>query len=271
MRKINDGDGARDANLADLVREFEIDVDYLDRADIDRTEWELLTNQYAYIKFGLILEKVKKQCMWKRCTQKFRDFRAFCEQKISLTIWQVNNAIKSAQAASRLVFLGFTQLPKNASQAIKLADLSLERLCEVWGNVIKNTQGHKITADAIEREICPDKVAISETLRLPTHIANGLRQQAIDRGLTLNEYLAEIASGESVDEGIEVSSIEADRSSSIEINDAMTAIIDRVEYQWLKPAIGPQKFLDNAIDSFDRIMTGLLGQHPKPAARSSYE
>ncbi len=255
MRKIDDGDRLRPAHLGDLVIEFEIDVDDLHRGDMDETEWVLLTNQYAYIKFGLILEKVRNQSWWQRCVEKFSNFRQFCEQKINLTIWQVNNAIKSAKVAQELVFLGFEQLPKNASQALKLADLSLDRLGEVWGNVIKNTQGHKITADAIEREICPDKVAISETLRLPTHIADALRQQAIERGLTLNEYLGQIANGESVDEGVAVSSIEVPSEDESKVLDSLDRQFRRVE---------PKKFLEQSIDSFDSLMTGLLGKIPSP-------
>jgi hypothetical protein len=85
MRKIDDGDGLRDYNLADLVLEFETDVNYLDRHDIDQAEWELITNQYAYIKFGLLLEKIRNQTWWKKCNvqKNFLTFAPFVRRKLT--------------------------------------------------------------------------------------------------------------------------------------------------------------------------------------------
>ncbi len=61
------------------------------------------------------------------------------------------------------------------------------------------------------------------------HIAEALRQQAHEQGLTLNEYLAQIATGESIDqdapsdrssEETEVSSIEV-TNDEVEVLDAL--------------------------------------------------
>jgi hypothetical protein len=143
-----------DFSLRNLVAEFEIDVSYLCPGDIDEAEYELLSNQYAYIKFGLILEKFRNQCWWKRCSEKFQDFREFCQQKVKLNRWQVSNAIKSANVAMRLVFLGFSELPRNASQALALADLSLERLGEVWGNITQDIAHQSYSLlDSLARQI----------------------------------------------------------------------------------------------------------------------
>jgi hypothetical protein len=257
MRKIRDDDGVRELNITDLIAEFEDDVRDLDSDDMDGTEYQLITSQYAYVKFGLILEKIRNRSWWAKCTEKFKDFRQFCQTKVNLNIWQVTNAIKSAQVAVKLAWLRFTELPRNASQALKLADLSIERLGEVWGNVVASCEGHKITALAIESQINPDKVATSETLRLPRRVADALRGQAIAAGMSLSEYLEELASidVDRDDEDIELV------SQPIEINAEMSAIIDRVEYQWLKPA-APKQILSSAIDSFDRLMSDLTGIIP---------
>ena len=213
-----------DFNLGNLVAEFEIDVSYLCPGDIDEAEYELFANQYAYIKFGLILEKFRNQCWWKRCSEKFQDFREFCQQKVKLNRWQVSNAIKSANVAMRLAFLGFSELPRNASQALALADLSLERLGEVWGNITQNIASHKITTDVIKREISPDAQPLASTIRIPTVLLERLREQAENVGLSLNGYLEQLADGQS-----------ADGSRDIDpepLTDEQVACLDRLELEW---------------------------------------
>jgi hypothetical protein len=252
MRQIKDDDGQmRSLHLGDIAIEFEEEV--RDIETIDDAEYNSVTSQYAYIKFGLVLQKVRNQCTWKKCAQKFADFRAWCEQKVKLNIWQVSNAIKSARVAMQLAWLGFTDLPRNASQALKLADLSIERLGEVWGNVLKNCQGHKITALAIEEQIDPDKQRKTENLRLPRAIAERLRQQALEAGLTLAEYLDRL-SGEAPIEETEPP------TAATELNEEQLAIIDRVEYQWLKPRAEIfETFARRAVCDSNRLMSDLVG------------
>jgi hypothetical protein len=199
MRKIDDGDGIRELNTRDLVIEFQDDVLNLDRDDIDDIEWQLVQSQYSYIKFGLILEKIRNRAWWNKCTEKFQDFRQFCQMKTNLSIWQVINAIKSAQVAVKLTFLGFDELPRNASQALKLSELSIERLAEVWGNILAKCQGHKITADAIAREINPDAQPMRSSVMLPVELADKLSREAVMRGISIAEYIGELMDLEQAD------------------------------------------------------------------------
>jgi hypothetical protein len=155
----------------------------------------------------LILEKFRNQCWWKRCSEKFQDFREFCQQKVKLSRWQVSNAIKSANVAMRLVFLGFSELPRNASQALALADLSLEWLGEV-----------------IKREISPDIQPLATTIRIPTVLLERLREQAQDVGLSLNGYLEQLADGQSPDGGRDV--------ETEQLTDEQVACLDRLELEW---------------------------------------
>ena len=224
MQTIIDNDELIDFNLENLVVEFQIDVSYLCPSEIEKAEYELLANQYAYIKFGLILEKFRNQSWWQRCHEKFRTFADFCKQKVNLSRWQVVNAIKSANVAIRLVFLGFSNLPRNASQALAMADLSLERLGEVWGNITQNLPQHQITTDVIKREINPDAVSLASTIRIPTALLGRLREQAQDVGLTLNQYLEQLADGQS-----------PDGSRKVEIEpptDEEIACIEQLELEW---------------------------------------
>lgn len=225
--------------------EFQDDVREIET--IDEAEYNSVTSQYAYVKFGLVLQKVRNQCMWAKCVEKFADFRSFCEQKVNLNIWQVSNAIKSANVAVQLAFLGFTDLPRNASQALKLAELSIERLGEVWGNILQKCQGHKITAAAIEGEINPDKQSKTETIRLPKAIAERLRSQAIDAGMSLGDYLDSLTGELDDDDEPEAT------AAACELNAEQQAILDRVESQWLKPKA-------EIIDTFDRLMDNLVGR-----------
>jgi hypothetical protein len=261
MRKINDEGDIRELNITDLIAEFQIDVQDLDSDDIDDTEYQLITNQYAYVKFGLILEKIRNRSWWVKCREKFSDFRSFCQSKVNLNIWQVANAIKSAQVAVKLAWLGFTELPRNASQALKMGDLSIERLGEVWGNVVASCPAHKITALAIESQINPDKQPTSETVRLPARVADSLRGQAIAAGMTLTEYLEQLAFPEDDDDSIEQPEM------PIEINAEMSAIIDRVEYQWLKPS----NIIDRTVDRFDNLTIDLIGQFIPPVRKVANE
>jgi hypothetical protein len=213
-----------DFRLEPLVVEFQTDVSYLCPGEIEQAEYELLASQYAYIKFGLILEKFRDRSWWKRCHEHFTDFKDFCKRKVNLSRWQVVNAIKSANVAIRLVFLGFSNLPRNAAQALAMADLSLERLGEVWGNLTQNLAHHQITTDVIKREISPDAVPLASTIRIPTALLSRLREQAQDVGLTLNQYLEQLADGQSPDGSQEV---ETEPPTEQEI-----ACIERLELEW---------------------------------------
>ncbi len=263
MRKIKDDDGVRELNLTDLIAEFENDVRQLDSDDIDDTEYQLITNQYAYVKFGLILEKIRTRSWWNKCAEKFDDFRSFCQRKVNLNIWQAANAIKSAQVAVRLAFLGFTELPRNASQALKMSELSIERLGEVWGNILKKHQGHKITASAIEDEIKPATRNAIENLRIPVDVADKLREQAIERGLTLNEYLGQLANGEP-DE------VEPIATTPHDPDPELAAIVGKLDRQFARVgSIGRTQIIDRTIDSFDRLMSDLIGGFIPPAVRKA--
>ena len=263
MRTIDDGDVLREYNVRDLVELFQDEILEIHKSEVDDWEADLMTNQYAYLKFGLLLERVRNGCWWNRCKEKFADFRSFCQRKINLNIWQVANAIKSANVAVKLAQLGFEQFPRNASQALKLADLSIERLSEVWGQVIKNSEGHKITALAIESQINPDKKSINSTLRLPTSVIEDLTEQAMEYGLTLQEYLKRLASGEQFDPGHEAESTEQIDPVAVEILDALD-----LKFQSIEP-IEPKKIIETAVNEFDRLMDNLIGQFIPPVRKAT--
>jgi hypothetical protein len=250
--------------LSDLISEFQNDVLWLDASNMNDVESQLMVSQYAYIKFGLILEKIRNQCFWKKCLEKFSDFRHFCQVKANLNIWQVTNAIKSAQVAVRLSSLGFSDLPRNASQALKLAELSIERLGEVWGNILAKHRGHKITASAIADEIAPAVRNAIETLRIPVDVADKLRRNAIERGLTLSEYLGQLANGEP--DGVEPIG-EGEREGE-EIGREVIDALD-LKFRSHDRQVSAKNVIEASVAGFDALMEGLIGQFiPPPTKRA---
>jgi hypothetical protein len=267
MRKIDDGDTIREYNTRDLVQLFQAEILEIHKTDVDDWEADLMIGQYAYVKFGLLLERIRNGCWWNRCVEKFSDFRAFCQSKINLNIWQVANTIKSANVAVKLAALGFEQLPRNASQALKLADLSMDRLAEVWGNVIKNNEAHKITALAIESQINPDAQPLKAKIMLPVDLVDRIHHDAAVAGLSVADYLAGLVTGEDPSETQPQGEPEPVDPVVEEILDAL----DR-KFQAIDRPVEPKKFIETATDTFDRLMNNLVGQFIPPVhQRVSHE
>lgn len=264
MRTIHDpnDDVLREINIHDLLDEYIDNVMDLDRHDIDRNEWELLNSQYAYIKFGLILERFRNESWWNRCKEKFTDFKNFCQSKININTWQANDAIKSAHSALRLAKMGFSQLPRNASQALALANLSLDRACEVWENICEKFASHKITAAVIKNEIAPDAQPLKAQITLPTVLIDRIHHDAALAGLTVSEYLAGLVSGEDMSPEPPQSQTE----SQGEFTDEQVQILDTLDRQWkaIDKPVEPKKIIEVAVDSFDRIMNDLVGRFIPP-------
>jgi hypothetical protein len=216
--------------FGDMIAEFSNDVLWLEKSDTNEIESQLMKSQYAYVKFGMLLERIGKQCIWKNWAEKFTDFRQFCQTKVNLNIWQVSNAIKSAKVALQLSFMGFEELPRNASQALKLAGLSVERLGEVWENILKKCAGHKITAAAIEQEIHPDAQPMRSSVMLPVELADKLSREAVMRGISVAEYIGELMDLEQAEDNT------VDREALLpNIEEEIADLLDRVEAVVIQP------------------------------------
>ncbi len=138
-------------HLLDLIAEWKADLFDLNFKDVDG--WNdgnrvVASAQYAYIKFGLILEKIRNECAYKYCEDKLKTFAQFCRQKLKLTVWQANSYIEAADTAMYLADSGFEILPKNYSQAAVLTKAKkLETgyyqdhpvLEQIWGTLVANT------------------------------------------------------------------------------------------------------------------------------------
>ena len=241
-------------NLPELISEIQEDISYLHPGDMVDIENELTRSQYGYIKFGLILERIRNGCFWKACSEKFLDFKSFCIAKTKITIWQCLNAIESAQVAVRLNSLGYSDLPRNASQALKMSKLSIEELDRVWADVLTQNPDGKITALAIDWAIDPDKSPVSETIKIPAKLSEKWRQQASDRGLTLTEYLDQLVDDKIADdlkvEPVAVSVVETVAETLNHIpSDIKSKPADRKA----------KKIAEVTLSNFNDLMNGLIG------------
>jgi hypothetical protein len=245
-----------ESHLLDLLEEWKADLFDLNFKDIDG--WSdanraLASAQYAYIKFGLILEKIRNECAYKYCEDKLKTFAQFCRQKLKLTVWQANSYIEAADTAMYLADSGFEVLPKNYSQAAVLTKAKKMEtgyyqdhpmLEQIWGTLVANTASEKITANAIEKAIDPDYDE-KQSLRLPKRLLARAKIQARLRGITVEEYLDELMDADA-DEGCIV-----DPETAIPITPEMSQIIDELELQWLEPK--PEQITTTTpISTFDK-------------------
>ena len=95
-----------ESHLTHPIAEWKTDLFDLNFKDIDGwsdSNRELAASQYAYIKFGLILEKIRNESAYKYCQDKLKTFAQFCRQKLKLTVWQANSYIEAAATAMYLL------------------------------------------------------------------------------------------------------------------------------------------------------------------------
>lgn len=230
-----------ESHLTHPIAEWKTDLFDLNFKDIDGwsdSNRELAASQYAYIKFGLILEKIRNESAYKYCQDKLKTFAQFCRQKLKLTVWQANSYIEAAATAMYLANSGFEILPKNYSQASvltkakKLATGYYQDhpiLEQIWSNLIANSESEKITASAIEKAIDP-LYEQKQSLKLPKRILARAKIQARLKGMTVEEYLDELMNGD-----VEDRHIESDDEVASQITAEMSKIVDEVELQWLQP------------------------------------
>jgi hypothetical protein len=270
-----------ESHLVDLITEWKIDILDLDFKDLNgwnEANRELAAAQYAYIKFGLILQKIRNECAYKYCQDKLKTFAQFCRQKLKLTVWQANSYIEAAATAMYLANSGFDILPKNYSQASVLTKAKkLETgyyqehpiLEEIWSNLIANSESEKITASAIEKAIDP-LFEQKQSLKLPKRLLARAKMQARAKGMTVEEYLDELMNGD-----VEDSSIDSDCDAANRVTAEMSKIVDEVELQWLEPiaenitlrleptaiiAAAIEK-IEATIDLLDNLRWRLLGRY----------
>ena len=249
-------------------------VDEIQMLDMHQpSEWEdvdeeLFTAQYSYIKLGLLLTKIRNTASWKYCTGKFESFKAWCQARVNVAVWQATQYIEAAEIAMYLVRTGCEVLPKNLSQCLALrkayhAEVSYygerPQLDAAWANVTNHYQPHQITAGKIHATVDPDWLD-NQPSKIERTIVDRAVQQAAKRGMTLNEYLGELI-GADEDEGA------VDPNPSYIPDQAEVEALDALDLKF--KAIKTEKIIEATVDSFDRLMHDLIGQFIPSVHRTS--
>jgi hypothetical protein len=256
------------------IEQWHEEVEFLEMKhpqDWDMIDNDLFTCQYGYIKLGFLLTKIRNTCGWKYCRDKFSSFKNWCQSRIKLSVWQVNQYIEAAEIARYLNTHSSGLLPKNLSQCLALkkaydAEVGYyeerPKLIEAWTQITEQYPAHQITAGKIHAIADPDWVnsQISKVDRATTARA---ARQAAKRGMTLNEYLAELMDQEEYEESfVPDPNPEPQSPEIIEVMDNL----DR-KFQAITQSVVsiPSKIIfDNALDRLDELMNSLIGQFIPP-------
>lgn len=262
-----------DVDLTSTLDRIVAEVDRISGLKIPDLVSNLLSAQYSYVKLGLLLERIKSGKTWEFIGTGYQSFRLFCQGMLGLNDWQAINLIKSAKVAIQLRDRGFTELPKNASQAIELAGLTIEKMVEVWTQVIADHAPHRITAAVIKTQVNPDAQPSKASISIPVALRDRIAAEALELGISSAEYLERLVNGELLDEGRVV--------EAPEVSEEDRQAIEALEQTW-EPNPNTKKYskssapkptiteIQTAVASgFDALMNSILGGIAQPRSAPS--
>ncbi len=233
--------------IATWKEELEYNINTNNPDDWNLLDTMLNQSQYGYIQLGMLLERIRNTCYWKLCGRKYASFKDWLADRMQLTVWQAHQYIDAANVAIYLSST-FTKLPRNFSQAVALipamGDGSID---SIWETVCKLP---KITANAIKRIVNPDAIEKDST-KLPKHLRDRAAKQAARKGMTIDEYLADLIGQDEYQDDI----IDAEISPEVitEPDPELGRVVDRLERSW-KPNL-----IHRSVESFDNLMNNLVG------------
>ncbi|MDY7005453.1 MAG: hypothetical protein SWX82_16360 [Cyanobacteriota bacterium] len=161
-------------------------------------EIDMLADRYAYIKEGMALRAFQIYKLYENLG--YKTFKQYCVKSLKKSVYYVKQVIKAAQISWDLILQGFTELPDNVSQAIRLAS-SVTQVSEeadettsCWQEVLDKAkhQSKPITANYIETTITGETVNPLATAKLPRDVWDKLRDQAKRQGVKPEKLLEEI-------------------------------------------------------------------------------
>ncbi len=247
-----------------LIEAFDTDARHPSEwAELDE---QLATTQYAYIKFGLLLERIRAKCFYKYAEAQLSSFKDFCTEQIHLTVWQANSYIQAAKVAVYLAQAGFDILPKNYSQAATLIKVYNQEvgyyeerpaLEQAWQNILAANTPTEITTHRINAEIDPNWAEKQAQFGSKV-LLDRAKKIAKTKGLTVREYLTDLMDGDEEDD---------DKIESVispELSDADVQILDDLD---LKFAALPVRISSDyqpvhrlVIDKISNRILGILGE-----------
>jgi hypothetical protein len=161
-------------------------------------EWainEIKNHMTGWVRVGLVASKVRLYRLYSGVHQSFQEF---CEKRLGLKFWKVNNLIKAAQVVMELAQAGYDVLPTCEAQARPLIKFIGDGLGEMWERVLRSFPPHQITAAAIESITDPDKPKKS-TIRVNKNLGEKLQRKALDLGISVEQLLEEMLDEDEVE------------------------------------------------------------------------
>ncbi|AFY94637.1 hypothetical protein [Chamaesiphon minutus] len=225
-------------------------------------------NLFGFVRVGIAADRIRKRKLW-QCAKIYKDWNDYCTKGLGKTAWYINRTIDAANVVMTLISAGFKILPTCEAQCrplVKLLGVGLDAIADVWTKVVSAFTPDKITAGKILAIAEPDR-ADNQQSKIDRQLVDKLAERAKQRGMTLNEYLEEMLDEDESQEKYWEDFLEnKDKDSEPELNAEMQAIVDRVEYQWLKPEAAKKSILEagnEMIDRMDSFFNSML--RPKPA------
>jgi hypothetical protein len=173
-------------------------------------EWantEIKTNLLAWVKVGLIAEKMRYLKLYRSQFAKWKDY---CRAIIQKLPWQVNQLIEAARVVLELALAGFTILPTCEAQASCLIryfnhtqlNLAQNLLVEKWQQVLDSLPPHQITKNSIDEILGHPMMAKKARITINPQTRERLDRELVDRELPttqdalINELLDDRASAQ---------------------------------------------------------------------------
>ena len=182
--------------IQDLLEEaVELDNNLSGDFDLDYLKFQIFSNEYAFIKTGLISFKIKA---FKLYADKAKSFKKFCEDHLHKTHWMIDRLIRAAKTCIDLIVAGFEVIPRNESQARALMSNCEGDLVLAWQQVLDDHEGqlHKITAKSIKRSLKGEEEEPKmETLVVTAMLYAAIWKAAQLKGMKPIEYLEELFLG----------------------------------------------------------------------------
>jgi hypothetical protein len=154
-------------------------------------EWainEIKNHMSGWVRVGLVAAKVRLYRLYKGV---YATFQEFCQKRLKLPFWKINNLIKAAQVVMDLAQAGYEVLPTCEAQARPLVRFIEDGLYEVWDKVLRSFPPHQITAAAIESITDPDKPK-KLTLRVNKNLGEKLQRKALDLGISVETLIEQM-------------------------------------------------------------------------------
>jgi hypothetical protein len=165
-------------------------------ANVDIFTTEIKRGFLDYVRQGIMLHTIRRFRLYK---DKFKDFKAYCEQGLGRAHFYCKQIIKAADICLRLIKAGFNILPNCVAQATTLGKYAAvdkygeSPLESKWQEVVQTVPKERISAVTIAETIDENPEPRLQQVRIKKDTYALLAKKAAAAGLSFSELLDRIA------------------------------------------------------------------------------